>query len=339
MQEVFESIQELEKIRNIPQFIFLAPIKHFPALRVREAILKFSKKHSDVKEIDFILVSLGGSADSAYMIIKTLREHFATVNIIIPFWAKSAATLLALGGSTIIMDEFGEFGPLDVQISRDDELPDSDPQSGLIDEYSLMTIENRATALYQRMMKKLLMKNKKSREIDIRLKKTNLSEQTFNYISNLYGPLFGKIDPYQIGEKARSLAIAERYAERILNQYNKENMKSEIDYFIDYIVHECPDHGYSIDHSIISRFLSNVKKSKEISEEYYQALTALSLIIVNDPSEYFENSFIGFFDKKLLAKEKKEEDNKKDNYSNKATVLKKEERKEEKTDEKTETTR
>lgn len=181
--------------------------------------------------------------------MRTLREHFHRVNIIVPFWAKSAATLCALGGSTIIMDEFGEFGPLDVQLTKDDELPDSEPQSGLIDEYSLNTVENRAIELYQRMMYKLLRKNDipdNDEEIDIRIKKSVLSKQVFEYISNLYKPLFEQIDPYKIGEKA-----------------------------------------------------------SEISKDYYESLTELSMLLFNDPGTY---AYIGFFDKKLLEKKKEMRD-------------------------------
>lgn len=305
MQEIYEIIKELKTIRKLPQFMLIAGIQHSSTIKARKAVQEFIKANPKEKEIDLILESPGGSADLAYSIIKTFRENFETVNIIVPYWAKSAATLLALGGSTIIMDEFGEFGPLDVQLRTDDELPDSAPQSGLVDEYALTIIENRSLALYERMMKKLLKKPSSFATIDIRIKKTALSNQVFNYVSNFYRPLFEKIDPYQIGEKARSLAVAERYAERILNQYNSENMKKTIKYFVDYIVHECPDHGYIIDYSIMSIFLKNIKKSSEISKDYYNALTKLSLKLFTNIGEY---EYVGFFNEDLLVKNIKKVD-------------------------------
>lgn len=292
MEEVFKIIRRLKELRGIPQFLFISDIRRRPALTVRKEILKFKTENPDVKEIDFILESPGGIADHAYAIIRTLRNNFEKVNIIVPFWAKSAATLLALGGSSIIMDEFGEFGPLDVQLTLDDELPESEPQSGLIDEYSLTTIENRAVTLYQRMLTRLLKKNP-SQDIDIRIKKTILSEQILNFIPNLYKPLFDKVNPYQIGEKVRSIAIAERYAERILAQYNQENLIQNKETFIDYLVHECPDHGFNIDYSIMSLFLLNVKKSSEISKEYCDKLSELSL---DFSVRLGTDRFVGFID-------------------------------------------
>lgn len=305
MEDLLKLIQKIEKIRGIPQFIFVDGIRHHSALKVRKEVCVFRKENPLIKEIDFILESPGGSADHAYIIIRTLRENFDKVNIVVPFWAKSAATLLALGGSTIIMDSFGEFGPLDVQLSRDDEIPDSEPQSGLIDEYSLSTIENRAIALYQRMLQKLLRKSQNNSDIDVRIKKTILSEQLFGYIADLYRPLFERIDPYQIGEKARSLAIAEKYSERILLQYNKSNLKLDKEVLIDYMVHECPNHGYNIDYSMMSLFLSNVVRSSDISEEYEDALGELSSKFSSNLGEI---RFVGFFNKKLLEKPQQKTD-------------------------------
>ena len=101
MEEIFKIVQELEKHRDLPQFIFFSPIRHLSTLQVREEVKTFIKNNPEKKEIDFILDSVGGSADHAYKIIRTLRDSFEAVNIVVPFWAKSAATLLALGGSTI----------------------------------------------------------------------------------------------------------------------------------------------------------------------------------------------------------------------------------------------
>ena len=35
-------------------------------------------------------------------------------------------------------------------------------------------------------------------------------------------------------------------------KYNRENLIEDIKRFVDYMVHECPDHGYNIDYSIMS---------------------------------------------------------------------------------------
>lgn len=97
--------------------------------------MAFRKLDKETQEIDVIINSGGGSPEEAYRSIRTFRNNFETVNVIIPYWAKSAATLFALGGSQIIMDEFGELGPLDMQLvkEREDSF-DIESESALIDE-------------------------------------------------------------------------------------------------------------------------------------------------------------------------------------------------------------
>lgn len=76
MDEVLQAVKDLEEVRGLPQFMFIAGIVPLSMIAVRKEIQKFSKKYPDKKEIDFILESPGGSADHAYILIRTLREHF-----------------------------------------------------------------------------------------------------------------------------------------------------------------------------------------------------------------------------------------------------------------------
>ena len=289
MKEAIKLIRELQNIRKVPQFIFIHHVYPDTTAKVRSELMSFKKNHPEIDEVDVVLNSPGGSADDAYRIIRTLRKGFKIVNIVVPFWAKSAATLLALGGSTIIMDEFGEFGPLDTQLrgDKDEEFPDPEPKSALIDEYTLKTIENRASRLYMSMMKEVI-DNK-----EVRIKKTSLSEHLLSYIPAFYRPLLEKIDPYEIGSKARALEVGAKYAERILVEFNSDNIdsKKDLDRFVDYLVHGCPDHGYIIDYSLISQFLKNIKEAKDIGKEYCETLTEIS-------SRFFkvavEGNYVGF---------------------------------------------
>lgn len=287
MDKIFEIVRKLEEIRKKPQFIFIDSIYPIPTLKVREKVLLFIKENPKADEIDFILESSGGLADDAYRIIRTLRKNFKKgVNIVIPFWAKSAATLLALGGSTIIMDEFGEFGPLDTQL-RDEELPAAERKSALIDEYALKTIEDRFRNLYKSMMIDIL------EDQELRIKKSELSNQLLSHLPRLFSPLLDKIDTYEIGEKARALAVGENYIKRILLEFNKENVAEPmgLDFFVDYIVHGCPDHSYIIDYSVISNFLNNVIEAREIGKDYCETLTELSMLFFNDS---VKDKYIGF---------------------------------------------
>ena len=98
-EEIVKQIEKLAENRKAHQLLFISEIRPIAAVKLRMAIDDFKKRYSDVKEIDLILSSPGGSGDDGYRIIRTLRKNFETVNIIVPFWAKSAATLISLGAS------------------------------------------------------------------------------------------------------------------------------------------------------------------------------------------------------------------------------------------------
>ena len=70
----------------------------------------------NIKEIDFIINSPGGYAESVEMIVSILRGRFKNIRFIVPHSAKSAATILVLSGDSIIMGEGSELGPIDPQI-------------------------------------------------------------------------------------------------------------------------------------------------------------------------------------------------------------------------------
>ncbi len=282
IEELKNKIKKTAEIREKDQFVFLSPILPKSVITVRKKVEEFIVGKENVNEIDFIINSPGGDPGDAYRIIRTLRKNFEKVNVIVPFWAKSAATLLSLGGSKIIMDDFGEFGPLDVQIVKErEDSPDYERESALVDEKSLERIENRSLEMFQ-MMFYHLYKNKV-----VRIKRGELSKQIFDYLYKFYGPLLKQINPYQLGNKKRKLDIGEKYATRILTIFNSDLPKERRNLLVDYLVNECPDHGHIIDYDIISKFLPNVIKPESISQEYKMNISELSNLLMEENIDNF----------------------------------------------------
>jgi len=71
-----------------------------------------------VPRIDLFLYSRGGSIDAPWRIVSMLREYCQELNVLIPYRAHSAATLIALGGDHIVMGKKGELGPIDPIMSK-----------------------------------------------------------------------------------------------------------------------------------------------------------------------------------------------------------------------------
>lgn len=308
MLKIKNIVLELEEIRGVKQFLFIASIFPVSVKMLRDKVYKFKKDNPDIKEIDFIINSPGGSPDDAYRIIRTLRQNFEKVNIIIPFWAKSAATLLSLGGNEIIMDDFGEFGPLDVQIAkRREDSPDFDRESALIDEKSLEIIEDHSKISFIKTY--LLLHNSNN----VLIKKTELSKQIFDYLSSFYRPLLDKIDPYKLGDKKRKLDIGKKYADKILSQYNKSLDEENRRVLVDYLVNECPDHGYVIDFDEISKYLSNVRKTTDVSLDYKDKIGKLTDLFMDFSEDIMFVDFVKEEQKEVVKKteEIKNEENRK----------------------------
>jgi len=66
--------------------------------------------------LDVILHSPGGFAEAAETIVEEIRRKFAHVRIIVPAYAKSAATMMAMSADEIVLDEDAELGPIDPQM-------------------------------------------------------------------------------------------------------------------------------------------------------------------------------------------------------------------------------
>jgi hypothetical protein len=74
-------------------------------------------KPLEKKALDLVLC--GGRGDNAvpWQMVSMFREMFDLFNVLVPYKAHSAATMIALGADTIVMGEKGELSPIDVDIS------------------------------------------------------------------------------------------------------------------------------------------------------------------------------------------------------------------------------
>jgi len=68
------------------------------------------------KNIDIIIHSTGGIVLAAAQIARAIRDHPAKIRVIVPHYAMSGGTLIALAADEILMDEHAVLGPVDPQI-------------------------------------------------------------------------------------------------------------------------------------------------------------------------------------------------------------------------------
>ncbi len=74
------------------------------------------------EDLDFVLHTPGGDIDAAEKLITMVRNKVgsATLRVIVPDFAKSAGTLIALGADRIVMSDSSELGPIDPQMQMAD---------------------------------------------------------------------------------------------------------------------------------------------------------------------------------------------------------------------------
>jgi len=82
-----------------------------------DRIFQSLRNQNKQRDVLLILLSRGGSIEPAYQISKLCKAHAkGRFIVIIPRFAKSAATLIALGADEIHMGPLGQLGPIDPQI-------------------------------------------------------------------------------------------------------------------------------------------------------------------------------------------------------------------------------
>lgn len=84
---------------------------------ITELVDQLQALPAETKEIDLLIESGGGDPLVSWRAIALLRSRVEKLNILVPFNAFSAATLLALGADTIVMGRYGSLGPIDPQIT------------------------------------------------------------------------------------------------------------------------------------------------------------------------------------------------------------------------------
>src|SRR5713226_3100365 len=113
-----ELIKKIQQIRGSKVLCFLTTIRpgvngsiSDDCVRVFfDHLSKIPKQTNKIEKLDLFLCSNGGSGTVPWRLVPLFREYAASFNVLVPYRAYSAATLLALGADEIVMHPFGEMG-------------------------------------------------------------------------------------------------------------------------------------------------------------------------------------------------------------------------------------
>ncbi|WP_202319086.1 SDH family Clp fold serine proteinase [Archaeoglobus neptunius] len=92
------------------------PIYRFIDIDDSEKVLRAIRNTPKDKPIDLIIHTPGGLVLAATQIAKALHDHPAKTTVIVPHYAMSGGTLIALAADEILMDPHAVLGPVDPQL-------------------------------------------------------------------------------------------------------------------------------------------------------------------------------------------------------------------------------
>jgi hypothetical protein len=201
---------------------------------VVEAFRGFRKQGlSKGQKIALVIDSVGGEARAAYRLAKMLTAHCGGFVAVIPRFAKSAATLLALGADEIVMAQDAELGPLDVQYYHSDR---EELLSGLDEVQALERLAAFAMSAVDNAMFLLVTRTG--------MKARTVLPYALRFVTALTRPLFSKLDVVRYTQTSRALKVGEEYARRLLRRTLGPERADQV---ARKLVENYPEHAFIID--------------------------------------------------------------------------------------------
>ncbi|MFH1284551.1 MAG: helix-turn-helix domain-containing protein [Candidatus Peregrinibacteria bacterium] len=248
-----EAVVNLEKaLGNIPVVSYVALDANHPISLIDkdDAILlettlshilpqKMEEEVKPFKKLAVLIHSQGGFLDGAKKYIDVLREYAEEIYAIIPMYAKSAATAMALGADKIIMTSVAELGPLDPIIQHPTNPNLRVPARSVKDFFSF-------------------------------IRKNNTREQDSPLIPDMIvQQLSQQLDPYLVGAYEGALQYSVQFAKEYLSKFSmKGRTEEEISYTVDKLTEGYAAHSHPISRQDAQDDLKlNVEKAnREVTE-------------------------------------------------------------------------
>jgi len=116
IDSIKEKISKIEEIRNSTCIIFFT-IGSIDYL-VSNEFFNIIRKEKKIENLDMILESGGGQIEDALKIAHLCKDFSNKFSVLVPYYAKSAATLIALYADELILCKAAELGPIDPQVKH-----------------------------------------------------------------------------------------------------------------------------------------------------------------------------------------------------------------------------
>ena len=115
-QQLDERLKEFEVAIGGDALTFWGPLTFPVDDTIREAVEELRSGKGEGEKLAVLLQTEGGYIETAERIARVFRRHYKVVEFVVPNYAMSAGTVLAMSGDAIYMDYFSVLGPIDPQV-------------------------------------------------------------------------------------------------------------------------------------------------------------------------------------------------------------------------------
>ncbi|HKR10915.1 MAG TPA: hypothetical protein VJT15_02565 [Pyrinomonadaceae bacterium] len=219
-QQISEVIKEISRLRGnatvLPLFLNKASINNKTVDDVFEELRSKYGSPGSHERLDLILESSGGNIDAAYNIGLLLRRYATKeLNVLVPRWAKSAATVIACAGDKVWFTPVAEIGPVDPQIMM------FNPLEERLEEFSPLDIDS---------------------TLDL------IREEFKNGHKDLAQGLLQRLQfPLTLGSIKKSLDVGSIYITRLLKSRMLKGDNGKAANVAKCLVHDYANHGFCIE--------------------------------------------------------------------------------------------
>ena len=217
--------EKIEKKRDTKVLTFVTGTRQGLEIQIAgDCIEKFVELLDEIgptERISLILHTNGGLTLSAWQLVNLIRMFCEELEVIVPFRALSAGTLIAIGANKIIMTKQATLGPIDPSINNP-----LNPIARVHGGETIVPVSVENVRSY----------------LDVARKELDLKGE--NALSSILKDLTGYIHPLVVGEIFRSQSQIRFLAEKLLTHqiYDKERVKL----IIDFLCGESGSHDYTI---------------------------------------------------------------------------------------------
>jgi hypothetical protein len=212
-EERVSLIERLEQLRNSKVLVYFSYTPLDDTILV--PLYKQLKEIGHTKKIDLVLHSYGGAVDTPYKVVMLIREFCEEFAVIVPFVAKSAASMLVLGADEVGMGPISELGPIDPLVKHP-------------------------------VYKDILVPVQAVWHCLDYLQRSIINSSDPEVTSFMVTPLLDKLDPWLIGDYEKTIKASQQYAESLLSRYMLKNDLERVPNVTQALTEGYFSHGYPI---------------------------------------------------------------------------------------------